>query len=69
MCLSVAAALIRCIVALHDLVKNKIQYKEKDEFMEKDEDSKEKAGTGAADKESDKNAKAEEKSAEEKKAA
>ena len=33
------SSLIRCIVALHDLVKNKIQFKDLDEFGEKTADA------------------------------
>lgn len=65
------SSLIRCVISLHDLVRNKLQYKDDDPWTEKDEKSKKddvvsdsKKADGAAEaKDTDKKKSAEKKGA------
>jgi 26S proteasome regulatory subunit N8 len=63
------SSLIRCVISLHDLVRNKLQYKDDDPWTEKDkeveEDAKKSkvAGAAAESKEGDKKKEAEKKGA------
>ena len=51
------SSLMRCVVALHDLVKNKLQFKDDDPWTEKDEKEKGKEKKGKEAKEETKSSK------------